>query len=241
MLRKILIALHLAGAVVSVTLLVSTFLAKGIITSKARQIAVDRSRGLSDPLAAKVQETLDRPMLGKLIPGKARERLESELADYRTAPDAWLIELAEGGAGRAKAFDFPEIESPLARKAVDLLTKGVSDLKEHVEKSYRDLIADIRLFAATNIVAFGLAAWLAWIARTPRSRHWLLAFSGMMLVVFALSISAYFDRNWTWTILTGSYMGWGYPVFLGILTFSSIAKISPDLAQTDPGNNPATP
>ena len=147
----------------------------------------------------------------------------------------------KGGAGRAKAFDFPEIESPLARKAVGLLTKGVSNLKEHVEKSYRDLIADIRLFAATNIVAFALAAWLAWIARTPRSRHWLLAFSGMMLVVFALSISAYFDRNWTWMILTGSYMGWGYPVFLGILTFCSIARISPDLVQTDPGNNPATP
>lgn len=241
MLRKALLALHLAGAALSVTLLVSTFLAKGIITSKARQVAVDKSRSLADPLAAKVQETLDRPMIGKLIRGDVRDRLESELAGYRSSPDAWLIQLAEGGATRAKDFDFPEIESPLARKAVDLLTKGVSDLKDRLEESYRDLIGDIRLFASTNIVAFGIAAWLAWIARTPRSRHWLIAFSGMMLVVFALSISAYLDRNWTWTILTGSYMGWGYPAFLGILTFCSIMKISPDLAQSDPGKKPSTP
>lgn len=241
MLRKILIALHLAGAALSVTLLVSTFLAKGIITSKARQIAIDKSRSLSDPLATKVQETLDRRMIGKLIRGDVRERLESELAGYRTSPDAWLIRLAEGGATRAKDFDFPEIESPLARKAVELLTKGVSDLKEHMEKSYRGVIGDIRLFASTNIVAFGFAAWLSWIARTPRSRHWLLAFSGMMLVVFAISISSYLDQNWTWTILTGNFMGWGYPVLLGLLSLCTILKISPDLALSDPGEKPATP
>lgn len=241
MLRKILLALHLAGAALSITLLVSTFLAKGIITAKARQVAVDKSRSLSDPLADKVQETLDRPMLGKLIRGEARERLESELADYRTAPEDWLIQLAEGGAGRAKAFDFPEIESPLARKAVDVLTKGVSDLKDHLEENYRDLIGDIRLFASTNIVAFGFAAWLSWIARTPSSRHWLLAFSGMMLVVFAISTSSYLDQNWTWTILTGNYMGWGYPVLLGLLSLCTIVKISPDLVLSDPGEKPATP
>lgn len=241
MLRKILLALHLAGAALSITLLVSTFLAKGIITAKARQVAIDKSRSLSDPLADKVQETLDRPMLGKLIRGEARERLESELADYRTAPEDWLIQLAEGGAGRAKAFDFPEIESPLARKAVDVLTKGVSDLKDHLEENYRDLIGDIRLFASTNIVAFGFAAWLSWIARTPSSRHWLLAFSGMMLVVFAISTSSYLDQNWTWTILTGNYMGWGYPVLLGLLSLCTIVKISPDLVLSDPGEKPATP
>lgn len=239
MLRKILLALHLAGAALSIALLVSTFTAKGIITSKARQIAVNKSRSLSDPLATKVQETLDRPVLGKLIRGEARERLESELTDYRSAPDVWLIALAEGGAGRAKAFDFPEIESPLARKAVDLLTKGVSDLKDHLEKSYRDLIGDIRLFATSNIVAFGLAAWLSWIARTSRSRHWLIGFSGLMLVVFAISISSYLDQNWTWVILTGNYMGWAYPACLGILTLYCVVKIHPDLPQLHPGKMPS--
>jgi len=98
------------------------------------------------------------------------------------------------------------------------------------------LIGDIRLFASTNIVAFGIAAWLSWIARTPRSRHWLLAYSGLMLVVFAISISAYVDQNWTWTILTGNYMGWSYPVILGFVTIYEILRITPDLRRLDPGS-----
>ena len=229
MLRKILIALHLAGAALSVTLLVSTFLAKGIITSKARQVAVDKSRSLADPLAAKVQETLDRPVIGKLIRGEVRDRLESELAGYRTAPDAWLIELAEGGAGRAKAFDFPEIESPLARKAVDLLTKGVSDLKDRLEESYRSLIADLRIFAATNLVAFLLAASLAWVARTPRASHWLHGYSFVMLLAFAASIFLYVDQNWTWNLLRNDHMGWRYPAVLGAITLYGILRVTPEL------------
>lgn len=235
MLRKLLIALHLAGAALSIALLTSTFVAKGIITSKARSIAVEKSRAASDPLAAKLEETLDRPVLGKAIRGKVRERLEAELTSYRESPEAWLLRLAEGGTERAKEFDFPEIENPVARKAVDAITKGVSGLKGHLEESYRDLIGDIRLFAATNIVAFGIAAWLAWIARTPQSKHWLLAFSGVMLVVFAASISAYLDQNWTWSILTGNYMGWAYPVILGVATLYGILRITPDLRRTDPG------
>jgi hypothetical protein len=234
MLRKLLIVLHLAGVALSVALLVSTFAAKGMIVTKARETAVAKSRGISDPLAAKVEETLQRPVLGKLIRGGVRERLEAELSSYRSDPAAWLTGLAVGGAERVKAFDFPEIEHPLAQKAVGALKQGVSDLKGHLQQSYQDLIADLRLFAATNLVAFGIAAWLSWIARSPRSRHWLLAYSGLMLVVFVLSISAYFDQNWTWTVLTGNYMGWAYPVALGIFTIFEILCITPDLARRDP-------
>ena len=243
MLRKILIALHLGGAALSVILLVSTFLAKGIITSKARQVAVDKSRGLADPLAAKVQETLDRPVLGKLIRGETRQRLESELSDYRAAPDAWLIELAEGGAQRAKAFDFPEIESPLARKAVDLLTKGVSDLKDRLEESYRNLIADLRIFAATNLVAFLLAAALARVARTPRARHWLHGYSFVMLLAFAASIFLYVDQNWTWNLLRNDHMGWRYPVVLGAITLYGILRVTPELfmSRNEASIEPGTP
>jgi hypothetical protein len=232
MLRKILLALHLAGAALSIALLVSTFVAKGIITSKARQVAVDKSRGVADPLAAKVQETLDRPVLGKLIRGGVRDRLESELTGYRIAPDAWLIQLAEGGAGRAKAFDFPEIESPLARKAVDALTKGVADLKDHLQESYRNLTADLRLFAATNLVAFLLAASLAWVARTPRARHWLLGYSVVMLLAFAASIFLYVDQNWSWNLLRNDHMGWRYPAVLGAITLYGILRVTPELFMT---------
>ncbi|MCW1924669.1 hypothetical protein OKA05_19040 [Luteolibacter arcticus] len=243
MFRKLLIALHLAGAALSVALFVSTFVAKGVITSKARAAAIEKSRGASDPLATRLQETLERPVLGKLIRGKVRERLESELADYRAAPEDWLGRLAEGGAERAKAFDFPEIDHPLARKAVDSLISGVSDLRRRLEDSYRSLIFDLRLFAATNLVAFVLAAFLARVAATPRARHWLLGYSFVMLLAFAASIFLYVDQNWTWNILRNNHMGWGYPAVLGVITLYGIIRITPELflsrppASTHPGES----
>lgn len=235
MYRKTLITLHLLGVALSIGLIISTFLAKGIITSKAKDIAMEKTRVASDPVATKLQETLERQAFGKLIPDTVRERLTAELTSYRSSPDAWLRQLAEGGADRAKAFDFPEVKNVIARKAVDALAKSVSGLKDHLSESYRKLIFDLRLFASTNIFAFATAAWLTWIARTPRSRHWLLAFSGLMLVVFVTSITAYLDQNWAWSILTGSYMGWSYPVSLGLATAYGIVRISPDLAQDTPG------
>ena len=135
-------------------LFVSTFIAKGIITSKAQQFALEKSRVASDPLATKLQETLDHPVIGKLIRDTASERLATDLASYRSSPDAWLLSLAEGGADRAKAFDFPEIENVIARKAVDVLANSVSGIKDHLHESYRGLIFDLRLFASTNVVAF---------------------------------------------------------------------------------------
>lgn len=241
MLRRILIALHLAGAALSIALLVSTFVAKGIIASKAKSIAVEKSRRFSDPLVADLGDTLEHPVYGKAIPGKVREKLEGEIADYRASPDAWLLRLAVGGAERGKDFEFPEIKNPLARAAVDLISKGVSGLKGHIEESYRDLISDVRLFAGTNLLAFGIAAWLCRVARTPRSRHWLLAFSGLMLVVLLMSISSYLDQNWTWSIVTGRYMGWAYPFTVGLLTYFGIRRISPDLARTQPADSDDSP
>lgn len=241
MLRILLIALHLTGAAVSVALLASTFLAKGIITTKAQSIAIEKSRQVSDPLVAKLADALEHPIYGKAIPTTAREKLEGEMADYNLSPDTWLQRLAEGGAQRAKDLSFPEIKNPLARKTVDAISKGVAALKGHLEESYSDLIGDIRLFAATNIAAFGIAAWLSWVARTPRSRHWLVSFSVLMLWILAISIYAYLGRNWTWSILTGSYMGWTYPAVLGFTTIYGIFRIAPDLAKSDPGNLPSTP
>lgn len=232
--RKILIVLHLVGAALSVALLVSTFVAKGLITSKVRQVAVEKSRAVSDPLAAKLQETLDRPMLGKLIRGDARERMETELTDYLRSPDAWLVRLAEGGGNRAKVLDLPEIESPVARKAIDVLLKGVTDLKAHLAESYRALILDVRVFAATNLIAFLLAAGLAKLARTPRARHWLIGYSFIMLIAFAGSILLYLNQNWMWSLLRNDYMGWDYAALLGVITLCGILYITPELVALRP-------
>lgn len=229
MLRRSLIALHLAGAALSVTLLVSTFLAKGIITSKAREIAIEKSRGLSDPLAARMEETLERPVLGKVIRGDARDRMEKALADYSADPEEWLGRLADGELEQSKAFDFPETENLVARKAVDTVAQGISKLKSHLDESFSGLLFDLRLFAATNLIAFLLATGLTWGARSPLARYWMLAYSAIMLLAFAISISIYVDQNWTWNLLRNNHMGWEYPTLLGFITLYLSVRLTPEL------------
>jgi hypothetical protein len=234
MLRKILIALHLMGAALSIALLVSTYSAKSLIVSTAKDMAVEKSRGYADPIAEKLRDTLDRPVIGKLIPGNVRERLEKELRDYEASAETWLKRLAAGGVNRAKEFDFPEIQNPLARKAIDALKGKVSDVRSRLDATYQGLIRDLRLFAITNLVAFLLAAVLCLLARTPRSRHWLIAYSFMMLGSAVVSIAFYVGQNWIWNILRNDYLGWQYPVVVGAVALYGVISITGDLLFTRP-------
>jgi hypothetical protein len=234
MLRKILLAVHLAGASLSIALLVSTYSAKSIIVSKAKDMAVEKSKGYADPVAEKLRETLDRPVIGKLIPDNVRGRLEKELTDYEASAEDWLKRLAAGGVNRAKEFDFPEIQNPLARRAVDALKGKVSDVKGRLDATYDGLIRDLRLFSITNLVAFLLAAVLCLLARTPRSRHWLLAYSFMMLGSAVVSIAFYIGQNWIWNILRNDYLGWQYPVVVGVVALYGVVSITADLFFTRP-------
>jgi hypothetical protein len=228
--RRLLIFFNLAGAALSVALLLSTFFAKGIITSKARQIAIDKSRQYADPLVGKLEETLNRPVVGRLIGGKPREALEREMQEYRNSPDEWLEELAEEGAAKAKQYDFPEVTQPLARKALDALKRELGELKDHMQASYRNLISDLRLFANTNLIAFLVIAWLCWIARTPSAIHWLVGYSILMSLALVISILFYVQQNWVWSIFSNDYMGWNYPTGLGIATAYLVIRFTPEIA-----------
>ena len=234
MLGKTLAVFHLAGALLSLALLVSTFLAKGIIATQALEFAVTKTRHLADPFARTLQETLDGKLTGTFIRGKVRERLEAELSSYLVSPDAWLIGLIEEGNERARDFDFPEIEQPLARKALDSVGSQVAKLKGRAEGSYRDLILDLRIFAGTNLATFFFAAWLCTRKTDPMLRFRLLAFSCILLVAAAFSILVYLDQNWTLTILTRSYFGWGYPILLGGVALYLFVKVTPSLHHQEP-------
>jgi len=241
MLRISLIVLNLLGAALSIALLVATFFSTRMITAKVREIAIERARSHADPLVAKFDGALVHPVTGRLIQGPTRERLEAEVQAYRSSPEAWLEQLAKQGAGSANRFVFPEVKQPLARKALDLLERELSEMKDNVKASYGKVLADVRLFAGTNLVVFALIAWMCRIARTPRAKHWLLGISLMMMTALAVSASIYVGQNWAWTIIRNDYMGWQYPMLWGVLTGYMLHKVVPDLTATEPSPDPQTP
>ncbi len=96
---------------------------------------------------------------------------------------------------------------------------GLSTLKDLIAGHYVDtvdgLIQDLRIFFGANLVLFaviGVAGLLS--ASAPP----LLLPAGLLSVSTLGSASLYlFAQNWFYTILFGSYVGWAYLVWVGLI------------------------
>lgn len=228
---RALAAINLLGALVSIGLFIATFFAQGLIVETAKNHALDATRGRLEP----VVRFLENPKLAIALPSAAEERLDKELAEYRSDPDAWLLRAADGTKDRAAArMDFTEVRNPLARKALDSLNRKVSEAREHFGKSYSNLIRDLRIFCGTNAAAFLVAAWLLWVARTRTTRHWLGAWSVVLLMGTVVGIGMYVNQNWWQSLLFNDYYGYSYlAVNLGVAVYLFL-RAEPVLWETRP-------
>ena len=228
---RILAAINLLGALVSAGLFIATFFAQGLIVDTARKHALDATRSRLEP----VVRFLQSPKLAIALPSAMEARLEKELSEYRSNPDTWLLQVADETKDRAAArLDFSEVRNPLARKALDSIDRKISGAREHFAKSYANLIRDVRIFCGTNAAAFLVAAWLLWVARTRTTRHWLGAWSVVLLIGTVTGAWLYVSQDWWRSVLFNDYYGWSYvAVNLGIAVYLFL-KAEPVLWETRP-------
>ena len=202
---RVLVALNILGALVSIALLASTWLAQGIIVNHARDRALEKTRAFVEPAI--------------------RSFTAGEIAAYQASPDKWLLDLAQADGSRARDFEFPEVINPLARKSLDFLTARLSGAKEHFEQSFANLVRGLRIFAGTNLVAFLLAAGICIRARSPRARHWATAWSAVLASATLASMLVYTDQSWTWNLLFNSHTDWSYPLGVALLSGWQMLKM----------------
>ncbi|MES2920471.1 MAG: hypothetical protein V4819_02935 [Verrucomicrobiota bacterium] len=238
---KVLAALNLLGAVISIALLVATFFAQGLIIREARDFALDKTRAYLEPAIPTAEKVLKNPLVAKALPKSVEEKVEGEIADYRESPEKWLLELAEGTRNRAGEFDFPEIKNPLARKALDALTQRVAGARDHFKRSFANLILDLRIFATIHVVVFGVAAALCFFAKNPSLRFWLCVWSCVLLLTTVLSAGLYLGQNWLWVILTNRYQGWAYAGTHFAITVYFASRVMPEIWFERRNEQAATP
>ncbi len=214
---KTLAAINVLGAVVSIGLFVATFFAQGFIVETAKNHALDATRGKLEP----VVRFLEKPALAIALPSALEKRLENELTEYRQDPDGWLLRVADGSKDHAKTrLDFSGVRNPLARKALDSIDRKVSGAREHFSRSYANLIRDVRIFCGTNAAAFLAAAWLLWVARTKTTRHWLGAWSVVLMIGTTTGVWMYVNQDWWRSVLFNDYYGWSYlAINLGVAVY----------------------
>jgi hypothetical protein len=81
-------------------------------------------------------------------------------------------------------------------------------IRNHFQRMSSGLVRDLRIFAASNALAAAIALLLSWrFGARPR----LIAISVVLVLALCLATTIYLDRDWFFSILTGSFMGFWYP------------------------------
>lgn len=182
-----------------------TFAARSHLDSLARQFVIEKTLEYAEPVVEAAREAIDSPLAKKLLSDEKEAAIRQEIADYRDDPHAYIANLT--GPHR---IDEPRAKpKPLLEKVA--LIKN--QIRKFYDKTLNALIADLRIFSISNVVAgliaLGLAYWSSSEIRRPIVWFSFLMFFGVILCSYL-----YVDDLTFFRILFRTHMGWWYPAFL---------------------------
>lgn len=187
-----------------------TFFAKGYITSQAREFVIVRTQRLAEPAVDLAEQALRQPGIKKVLDEEAIRNAQLEIAEYRRDPRAYIAFLAA-----EERLAFPAVSPGRNAPLVERVARWKLRVREHFEQTLDRLVRDLRIFSGSNLVAALIAACCAMRAQ-GRQLKWLLVVAGILLASVAFGAYMYIDGMTYFRILFSTYLGWWYPVLLGI-------------------------
>lgn len=156
---------------------------------------------------------------------KALGRTEAEMAAHRQALRAELPQRVANAVADFMKADcdcrkrLVEAAVKHEEEAVGTLEKARELLARRIESAYgevsRQLLRELRIFAAVNALAFGLLAVITLNGRAGLLQ--LLLPAGAVIGAAGLTAAIYlFNQNWLHTIVYGQYVGWAYLGWYGL-------------------------
>ena len=223
--RKLALVLNSIVIIFFTCFLGYTFFARQHIEELARRFVTEKTLQHSAGIVDAAEGSLAMPLVKKLISEEQTAAIRQQIADYRQDPRAYVTDLTR----QAKA-------EPVIEKANPLLSK-VAKIKESIRQFYDNtlsaLIADLRIFSFSNLLAGAIAFGLAW--RSPNEiRPLIVWFSILMFVAVVYCSSVYVDDLTFFRILTGTHMGWGYTVLLALVVGCLYVDYVHPLRKKDP-------
>jgi hypothetical protein len=182
-----------------------TVVARSHLEGLARQFVTEKTLHYAEPMVALTEASLESKLGQAWLSESQSTAMRREIDEYHQNPAGYVADLTR----QARIARDQEPPSPLAAK--------VASIKERIRTFYDDtlaaLVADLRIFAASNLVAASLALSLAWMSRgsVRRSVVW---FSLLLFVAVLYCSSMYVEDLTFFRILFRLHIGWGYPVVL---------------------------
>lgn len=213
----------IVGLVVFVPVLLAATLAPHYVERAARDFAVSEvrkevDRHLETPAGRLLKAGYER--LAKKTAAQqdaAVEQLASSLADWLAPYLARLCNLDCDKKEQLKASIAGGLKKQIAR-----LEKSVAKLKAAAQGKFdevtRKIRRDVMIFSGSNTLVFASLLALTFARRSHARALFVPAI--LMLASTVAAIFAYvFGQNWFFTILTDSYMGFGYLAYIAVIFF----------------------
>lgn len=210
--KRALLIFEVLGLLFFSAALVWSFQAEQWVLEKARVSIQEQIRPKADLAVDLAEEGLRSKLASTYLAEDQISDSLQELTLYRADPSEYIRSIT--GSGFAINADSAGSRAGLSRLA-DRFLNWKARIQSHFDQTFARLMGDFRLFLATTAIAFALAVFL--LMRSDNiSRQYFVA-SAVLALATVYSAFSYIDQNWFFTILLNNYMGWGYPLGLGML------------------------
>lgn len=207
--RETTLVLNSIVVVFFIGFLAYTLVARQHLDSLAREFVTEKTLDYSKPIVEVADEALDSPLVKKVLSDDQATAIRNEISDYQNDPPSYVSDLT-----RQQVRDAPLAKaSPLIEKVASIKNK----IRTFYDNTLNALIADLRIFSSSNLVAGLIAFGLAYRS-SSKIRKPIVWFSFLMFVAVLYCSFLYVDDLTFFRILFRTHMGWWYAVFLCVVT-----------------------
>lgn len=206
--RKTTLSLNLIVVVFFICFLAYTVLAREHLDALARDFVTEKTLDYSKPIVEVADVSLDSPWIKKFLSDDQAATIRSEITDYQNDPGAYIADLTQQQVRAAPLAN----ANPLIEKVASIKIK----IRTFYDNTLNTLIADLRIFSISNLIAGLIAFGLAYRS-SSEIRKPIVWFSFLMLVAVLYCSYLYVDDLTFFRILFRTYLGWWYAASLCVM------------------------
>ncbi len=206
--RKTTLVLNSIVVVFFICFLAYTFFARQHLDSLARDFVTEKTLDYSKPVVEIADKALDSPLVKKVLSDEQETAIRNEIADYQNDPGAYIADLT-----RQRVLAAPLANAnPLMEKVTSIKSK----IRTFYDNTLNALIADLRIFSLSNLIAGMIAFGLAYCS-SSEIRKPIVWFSFLMFFAVLYCSYLYVDDMTFFHILFRTHMGWWYAALLCVM------------------------
>jgi hypothetical protein len=213
--RTFLLVLNGAIALVFAGLFIFTLAGKSHIDRMARSFASEKTLSYARPTVETVDRALKSEISRKLLTAKQLEKTESEIAEFRREPEAYVRQLVLNAPRN-------RLDRSVAMPAGHL-NLWKQKVRDYYDRVVDRLLLDLKIFFATNAIAGTFAFALAYRSE-PRPQASLQLCSLLLLISIGLTSYCYVDSFTFFNMMSDGLLGRVYPALLAAVFFWLLKK-----------------